>query len=418
MKIHRLAIVLIVLLTTNGVAAAPAAGLAVNETSEASAQSTVTLTVTVTDNLNNAIDDVKLTATWDDGSSTAETASNGMAFLDVKEGARVEIETTHSAYTRNNPFVVEEAKEDEIDIVVSQKADATVTVVDEGSSVSEASVTMYRSNQDRKAAQGQTDGNGVFESGTIEQGTYRIIAEKEGYLVNETTVRVTGSTETNVAIEEEIVNVEFSVTDDNFEEPKAVKDATVEIQGATSATLSSSGTGTTSIGLPVNAEYTITVQKDGYVSAKRTIQVDETSRDVPVTLNREPSLTLEATNDQVVVGQEVQLTVTDEYGEQVEGATISVDGEDVGQTNADGVYRASIDSAGEHAITAAADDVDSEEITVEGVSADKNDSTQETTDTNETDVQLPDFSQPNFAVKIGVAAVGVLFSFMIVRRLL
>lgn len=421
MKLHEFAIVLTVLLTTTSIAATTAVGPAAGDAGEASNQAMVTLTVTVTDNFNNGISNAELTASWDGGSNTASTASNGKAFVDVEEGARVEIDVSHGAYTRNNPVVIEDAQEQEVSITVSRKADARVTVVDEGTPVSDARVSMYKSGQGRAAARGRTGGDGVFDSDTIEQGTYRVVAVKEGYYANETTVEVTGSAETTVAIEEGIVNVEFSVRDDHFDDPRPVDGATVALEGATSASLSSSGSGTASIGLPVNARYTITVSKDGYTTVERTVQVAEAPKDVSFTLNREPRLTVEATNSRVVVGENVQLTVTDEYGEQVEGATILVDGESVGTTGADGVYRAAIDSSGEHAITAERDGVTSEEITVEGVSSGGGDSTPEATATpagTATEVALPDFSQPDVAVKIGVAAVGVLLAFLVVRRLL
>lgn len=420
MKEQRHAIALIVLLTISGFAATGAVAPVAGGANDAGGLAETTLTVTVTDNFNNGIADAELTATWDGGSTTERTKSNGQALVDVKEGVRVEIEVSHSAYTLNNPYVIEEATGQEVTIEVSRKADAAVTVVDEGTPVSDARVTMYKSDQGRAAARGRTGADGVFDSGTIEQGTYTVFAVKEGYRVNETTVEVSGSTEATVAIEEDTVNVEFSVADDHFDEPRPVEGATVEIVGVTSATLSTSGKGTRTIGLPVNAEYTVTITKDGYTTAKRSVQIAQEDERVSFTINREPGLTVEAVNRKVVVGEAVQLTVTDEYGERVEGATILVDGEAVGETDAEGVYRATIDSSGAHAITAESDGASSEEITVEGVS-EGGDSTPEATPTpgqTETEAPLPDFSQPGFAVKIGVAAVGVLLAFLIVRRLL
>lgn len=422
MKRYRLVLVLVVLMTTSAAVAAvaPVTAGGADGARAGSTQSMVTLTVTVTDRVGNGISNVDLTATWDGGSTTATTASNGKAFVDVPEGARVEIAVSHDDYTRNHPYVVEDAQEEDVTVVASLKASATVTVVDDGEPVENARVAMTKTDQGETAASGRTGADGTFDSGTLEQGTYRVLAVKEGYEFNETTVDVFGSTEATVAIEEGSVTVEFSVRDDHFDEPRPVEGATVEIEGPTTASVTTSGEGTASIGLPVNARYTITVRKDGYGTVRRTVNVGQEPADLSFTINREPVLSVAAVNSRIVVGEAVQLTVTDEYGERVEGATITVDGEAVGQTDADGVYRATVDSAGEHVISARANGVTSGEITVRGVS-EGGEATPTATSSpaaTATEGQLPDFSQPTFAMKVGVAAVGVIFAFLVVRRLL
>lgn len=419
MKFNRLAVALVVLLTMSSLAVAAAP--TVDGAGAATEQSMVTLTVTVTDNFNNGISDAKLTASWDGGSNTARTASNGKAFLDVRKGADVEISIDHGAYTRNNPVIVEDASEQDLSIVVSRKGEARVTVVDEGSTVQDAQVVLYKEGQDRAAARGQTGSDGVFSSDTIERGDYRLIAVKEGYLRNETSIAVRDTTETTVSLTEGTVTVDVTVEDDNFDPAKAIEGVQIAVEGPTSATLQTSGSGTGTIGLPVNADYTITVTKDGYTTKSRTVQVGESSRSLSFTISREDALTVEAVNQRVVVGENVQLEVTDEYGNAVEGASISVDGETVGETDAEGVYRASIDSEGSHAITAEADGVTSSEVTVEGVSSGGATPGGEQTDTSEdpnAPPELPDFSQPTSAMKIGAAAAGVLLAFLFVRRLL
>ena len=420
MKLHRVAIVLVVLLTTSTVAATAAVSPADDRADAAASQAKVTLTVTVTDDFNSGISDVKLTAHWDGGSATARTASNGKAFVDVRQGADVRLYVNHSSYTLNNPVVVRDADERDVAIEVFRRANARVTVVDGGTSIADARVVMFKEGEDRPAAEGRTGDDGVFESTTVEQGSYRVVAVKEGFLENETTVEVRGTTEATVAISESTVTVDVSVADDHFDSPKAVEGATVEIEGATSASLSTSGSGTATIGLPVNAQFTVTVTKDGYTTAERTIVVRESSRSLSFTITREPALTVEAVNQRVVVGEKVQLTVTNEYGERVEGASVLVDGQSVGTTDADGVYRASIDDAGEHTITAKQGGITSGEVTVEGVSAgvDSTPSGTATTTGTAAPASLPDFSQPSFVMKIGVAAVGVLIAFVVVRRLL
>lgn len=414
MKRYLLALVLVVLLTTS--AAAATAGVT-------DARATVTLEVSVTDRFNNGIAGAELTAHWDGGSSSATTASNGKAFVDVEEGADVRLFVNHSAYTRNNPVVIEDASAQDVAVGVSRKAEATVTVVDDGAGVDGARVVMTKEGQDRAAATGRTDGSGTFESGTVEKGDYTVSVVKEGYRLNETTVTVEGTTDTTVALTEDTATVTFQVVDDHFESPQALEDVEIRIEGPRPATVTTGGNGEATIGLPVNAEFTVSVTKDGYVSTTRAVTIAEQAKTVQFAISREPALNVSASNDRVVVGERVRLEVTDEYGETVEGATVSVDGEQVGTTNAEGVYRATIDSEGDHTITVA-DNGASAEITVEGVSTggggdeDTPTATGGATDTGAPDLPLDRFGQPTTAVQVGVAAVGVLLAFLVVRSLL
>lgn len=415
MKAHRLAVALVVLLTTSSIVGAAAVSSTTERAGVNAGQGTVTLTVAVTDNANDDVSGAELTAFWDGGSNTAQTASNGKAFLDVPSGTDVKIYVNHSAYTLNNPVVVEDASQQDVSIETSLKADAQVTVVEDGTPIQDAQVLMYKEGDGRTAASGRTDGSGVFTSGTIEQGTYRVVAFKEGFFRNETTVEVRDTTETTVAITEGTVTVDISVKDDHFDPARTIEDAQIQIEGPTSATLSTGGSGSGTIGLPVNAEFTISITKDGYTSKTRTVTIGEESRTVAFTITKEDALNVEAVNQRIVVGEAVQLSVTDEYGDPVEGASVVVDGETVGQTDAEGVYRATVDSSGSHTITVNEDGVTSSEVTVEGVSSGGNVETNTATDAP---AELPDFSRPTFAMKIGVAAVGVLLSFLVVRWLL
>jgi hypothetical protein len=420
MNVHRLAIVLLVVLTATGTAAAVVpAGSADERAGAASERAPVTLTVTVTDNFNEGIRSAKVTAHWDGGSATGETKSNGQTLIDVPEGATVRLFVNHSSYTLNNPVVVEEAASKEVQVEVFRKADAAVTVRSDGTAIEGASVTLTKEGDSRAAASGTTGSDGVFETGTIEKGTYTVSVVKPGFERNETTVDVGGTTSTQVLIESATATVTFSAVDDHFDEPKPLEDATIEIRGATNANLPTTGNGKASIGLPVNADYTVTVTKDGYETAERTISVGEADKSVSFTTNREPSLTVEAVNERVVVGEKVQVTATDEYGERAANATVEVDGETVGTTDADGVYRATIDSGGEHTITVRNDGV-SGSVTVEGVNpGEEGAATATGTDTaTGTSAPIGDLAQPSLVMKVGVAAVGVLLAFLVVRRLL
>lgn len=417
MKQQTLAVVLVVLVSAAGGLAA------VGTTADvADAQAPVTITVTVTDDFNNAIRGATVTATWDGGSDSADTASNGKAFLDVPEGADVNLTVTHHAYTLNNPVVVEDAEAQDVHIEVFRKANAEVTVRSGDSPVRGADVVLTKAGQQRPAASGTTDADGLFTSDTIEKGTYSVAVVEEGYLRNTTTVEVRDTTATTVQLEEGTTTVTFTVRDENLDPPKPVEDASLSIEGPISTTTTSTtGSGERTLGLPANAEFEVTVTKDGYNSLTRTIEIGEQDRTFAFAIHREPAVTVEAVNQRVVVGENVQVTATDAYGERVAGATVRLDGEAVGQTDADGVYRVTIEEAGEHTITVATADAEGS-VTVEGVSAGGDTDTPTATDTapgtTATGAPLGDVDQPDLVLQVGVAAVGVLLAFLVVRRLL
>jgi PGF-CTERM protein len=118
--------------------------------------------------------------------------------------------------------------------------------------------------------------------------------------------------------------------------------------------------------VPVNRDYEVTVSKDGYVSASRSVSVDERPEQVSFIINREPAIGVDAANDRVVVGESTRLTVTDEYDEPVAGATVSVGGSEVGTTGEDGTYDVEIPEAGNTTVEVRAEGL-SDSVTVEGV---------------------------------------------------
>jgi len=333
----------------------------------ADASATATLTVTVTDDFNNGIADATVTAEWDGGSTSDTTAGNGKVFVDVPDGERVELTVEHPSYTRNNPVVVEDAAAQDVGIEVFRKADATAQVVNaDGSPVSNARVTLFK--RDTVAARGTTDGDGRFATGTIEQGEYRVVVRKSGYYTNDTDVEVSGEESFAVRVRQGSVPVTFSVTDDHFSPSRPVEDAQVQVGDI--GTLSTGAQGEQTISVPVNSEVDIGVTKDGYATASRTVQVGESSRELSFTISREDAVNVSVGNTQILLDQRVRVEVTDEYGEPIEGAAVSVDGEQVGTTNAEGVYNAQLTEAGEHEVVASADGVSSEPVVVEAVQAD------------------------------------------------
>ncbi|MFB6142957.1 MAG: PGF-CTERM sorting domain-containing protein [Halorientalis sp.] len=214
-------------------------------------------------------------------------------------------------------------------------------------------------------ANARTNRNGIFETDIIEQGSYRVVAYKEGYYRNTTTLRVNGmDAATSLTIEQGSVTLTFEVTDDHFSPPRPVEGATIQVEGVGS--VQTLGDGENTLSVPVNAAYQLSITKDGYEEVTRQIRVGESARTVSATISRTPGINVELSNGQVVVGQTVQVTVTDEYGTPVSGATVTVNGEQVGQTNAEGQLTVTIDSAGDRTITASVDGL-SDSATVQGV---------------------------------------------------
>ncbi|WP_459194770.1 PGF-CTERM sorting domain-containing protein [Halosimplex sp. J119] len=331
----------------------------------ASTGDSATLTVTVVDQSGNPLSDAQLSATWDGGSPVNRTtAGNGKAFLDVAEGADVTIRIDHPHYVRNKPYVVENASERDVTIEVAKEGQATVTVEDASGGVGNAIVRMFHDGQ--PVVNARTTADGTLTTGGIEQGNYTLITFKEGYLRNRTTLTVDGQVSQSMAIERSSVLVSFSVTDDHFDPPQAVTDANVTIPGV--ADVTTQGTGSVTVSLPVNDAYDVTVTKPGYESVTRELTVRESETALNASIQREPAVVVQADSDRVVVGEPVRVTVTDEYGNPVPGASVSAGDSSVGETDENGEIRVPIESAGNVTISAESEGRE-DTVTVEGVQA-------------------------------------------------
>ncbi|ELZ26905.1 hypothetical protein C475_08221 [Halosimplex carlsbadense 2-9-1] len=329
----------------------------------AQSSDSVTLTVTVVDEGGNPLSDAQLSATWDGGGPVNRTtAGNGKAFVDVDEGADVAIRVDHPNYVRNQPYVVENASEGDVTIEVARDGRATVTVEGAEGPLDNAIVRMFHDGQ--PVINERTAADGTFTTPEIEQGNYTLITFKEGYLRNRTTLTVDGQVEQTMGIRQESVLVTFDVSDDHFDPPRAVTNANVTVPGV--ADVTTQGTGTVSVSMPVNDAYEVTVTKPGYESVTERLSVRESETALNATIQRTPAVSLRADNDRVVVGETVRVTVTDEYGNPVPGAAVSRAGTSVGETDADGVRSVPVESAGNVTISAEADGRTAE-ITVEGV---------------------------------------------------
>ena len=358
--------------------------LAATPAGVAATQSQTTLTVTVVDSNGDPVAGANITASWDGRSNTKETAANGRAFVDVEEGADVELNVTADDYVRNHPFEVEDASEEEVTVDVARKGRSTVVVRDaQGEPLEDATVEFQ--DRFRTAVEGETDENGRYETGTVERGEYRVTAVKPGYLQEEADVTVRSSSQQEFELERGSAQLEVTVVDDHFEEPQRLEEARVRVeddQGEV-ANVRASG-GTASLSVDVNNLYTVAVEKDGYVTSDESVRIHESDRSVRIATQRVPTLTVEPQNRRVVVGESTTVTVVNAYDEPVAGAEIIKNNRTVGETNDDGEFTATIESTGNQGIRASQGDLESEVVAIEGVEPAEDESTPSPTPT-ETD---------------------------------
>lgn len=358
-----------------------------------------TLTVSVVDGDGEAVGNADVVATWEGGERTVTTASNGRAFVDVPAGADVSLDVEHEEFVRNDPVTIEDASETEVTIEVAKKGEAAVTVTDAtGETLSDATVTYLR--DDETIVEGETDAEGTFETGVIERGYYEARAVKPGYYRSSRRVLVGIQSNHSFELERGSVQIEISVVDDHFEDPRTLEDTRVRLtdsDGGEVGTFRVSGR-SVSFTTPVNDRYTLTVVEEGYVESSTEFRVRESARSVQATTQRVPNLTVGQQNDQVVVGEQTRITVLNAYDEPVEGAQIRHDGEVVAETDANGEAVVTIESAGPQTFHAVQDGVESESITIQGIDPDGDgDDTSSPTATDE--------AAPGFGPLVAVFAV-------------
>ena len=390
-----------------GMGAAPVAG-----------QDLVTLTVTVETASGEQVPGAELTASWDGGEATETTASNGKAFLDVPSGADVTIEVGHSEYIRNYRYEVEDASESEVDITVYDRASATFEVADSEGPVSDAVVTLFRHNGVSFA---EKTVDGQVSTGDIEEGEYDVTVEKPGYYDEVFELEINGSTTETVEIERGTVNLRVNVTDPYFDPPRPIEGVTATVEGVGSVQTQSNGI--QQINAPVNTELAVQFQKNGYRTVQKTVKIEESDITLNANLRRSPEINVTVLNDQVVVGQPVFLEVVDEYDDPVANASISLDGEEVAQTDEDGRARLSLESEGEHTIQVAKGGVDSGPKVVNGVVSEEETPVTETTTTTTTAETTPTAETtetsapiPGFGPIVGLLGVLIGVSLLALRR--
>ena len=110
----------------------------------ADAPEQVTLTVSVENQDGGSVGNAELTATWENGSNTETTASNGKAFVDVPKGANVTISVSHPDYIRNNPITIKNADEQSVTVPVYQRGQLNVNVDDASGAIADANVVLRK----------------------------------------------------------------------------------------------------------------------------------------------------------------------------------------------------------------------------------------------------------------------------------
>ncbi|WP_306052861.1 carboxypeptidase-like regulatory domain-containing protein [Natronococcus wangiae] len=384
------------------------------------ASDNVTLTVTVTDDDENAVGGAQVAASWDDGERTDETRSNGRALIDVPSGADVEVDVEHDDLVLNNPKEVGTVSDHTtVAVDLYPEIDGEITIVENDTPIADATVTLTKDGDTRAAAAGTTDDDGVFVAEGVEVGSYDVDVEKAGYYDESTDVDLRSTDGTTVALESGTERVTFSVVEGYFDEPLRT-DVTILQDGVRDATLSTNADGERTIPLVVNTEYTAVIEDDGYddASNEREFTVGESATEVDYVVERAPALTLEASNERVLVGETVGVEVTDEYGDPVDDAEIVLDGSTAATTDADGEASVTIETHGELELTAQDGGV-TDTIVIDGVDPDAtNDSpTEERSEVENASDGDADESIPGFgAGAAGVALALVLGGAIAYRR--
>jgi hypothetical protein len=376
---------------------------------------TVTMTVAVRTADGDPVGSADLDVTWDSGATTATTASNGKAFVDVPDGARVSVAVTHPRYVRDSPFVVDAASDREVSVTVYRKSTLRLEVSGPDGVIADASVLVERGGLD--VSTGTTGENGVFETGVLQAGDYTVTVTKSGYYVRRKPIRIEGDITNRVALRPGTLTLTVGVVDPHFDPPQAVDDASVRLSGVGSQRTDDEGNA--SLEVPVNTRTTLRVTKDGYGTVSREVRIGEENGGVSVQFSRTPTLTASVTNERIVAGTRAVLTVTDAYGDPAAGASVTLDGESVGTVGEDGTLAVPIEAPGEHTLRATRDGVASDPVTVEAVDVDTTPTpappTAETTASTPTETAA---GAPGFTagVTLVLAALGTLAAGVVARR--
>jgi len=299
----------------------------------------VTLTINVTDSNGDPIGGVDVEATWDGGEAEATTVSNGRTFIDVPAGAEVDITVEDDQYVRDlQPVTVQNAEEQEVDIRMSLSGNVefVVTDTDNEESIENARLFITHPDSVQPVDVLRTGSDGTVTLEGVEQRAFEVeLSRAQYYDENASFTLDSAGTTQSYEMERGFTRVDFEVTDSHFSPGEPLEGARVEIE-ETGDVLTTRSDGIQDTRLPVNDDYTVSVDKEGYDGVTATLELGEERREFSVSIERTPSITISTLNDAVVVGQQTQVTVTNAYDEPVENAAITLNGDTLGQTDASG----------------------------------------------------------------------------------
>jgi PGF-CTERM protein len=403
----------VLLILASGISPVVAAGSAT--------QDQVTLTVSVVDQNGDGVGGTIVNAAWDGGTTEETTASNGRAFVDVPQGADVQLQVEDDTYVRNFPVTVNDATNEDVEITVAQQGEASIFVSDRNGALENVAVQLQ--SDGRVVDEGQTGEAGVFTTRSIEQQSYTLRLSKPGYLINETQLTVNAESQIrSVSMRSASVQITFRVVDSHFDTPQPIQGASVRVPDV--GVSNTTDDGRVGFILGVNTEHGITLSKEGYQTKTRRIQVSEDEQTVSLVTRREQSVSVVATNRQVVVGESTVVSVTNAYDEPIAGADVTLDDETVGETDETGDLRLTIPTAGNHTIRAADGSVRSDGTTVVGVQvATETPMPTSTLDATPTDSPAATGNPPTTTTAVSlpgftpvVAVLGLLLTAFILRR--
>lgn len=406
------ALALVTVLLVGGVAAGDIATDPAEETVVSQQQQKTDIDVIVEDRNGNRLSDIEVVVSGSEGEIESDTTtSQGSALLEGPVNQRVEltVNDTDGEFVRNlQPLRVRTSTLDgPVTIQMAPRGQIDFSVVDSnGEQIQDARLRLSHLDDPRNVETVFTDADGTATVSNIEQRTYSVDVLRAGYNRAEATVELNSDSNTStVELERNSVNVDITVVDDHFEEPRPLDGVTVDIPKTGGSPLPTDD-GQTQARLPVNDDYQLTTLLDGYQETTTVLSLGQAPTDIQLQTQRDPSLSINQLQNAIVVGQPTQVTVTNAYDEPVEDAAVSLNGETVGRTDTQGQIVFNITQAGNNTIEASANGL-SDSTTLQGVdpnagaddsnNTDDSDSTDDTDDgaTDDTDADGDDGSGDN-----------------------
>jgi gliding motility-associated-like protein len=261
---------------------------------------THTITITVVDENGDPIAGATVTINGED----YVTDENGQVTIELPDGEYDYTVTANGYEDFTGTITVDDENVDETITMITETHTITITVLDEnGDPIAGAIVTINGETY-------TTDENGQVTV-TLPDGTYNYTVVADGYHNNGGTITVNGEdveeTVNMVPETEPTYTITITVVDENGD---PIEGATVTINGVTYTT---DENGQVTVTLP-DGTYNYTVVADGYHNNGGTITVDGEDVDETITMITETHT--------------ITITVLDENGDPIEGAIVTIDGEE------------------------------------------------------------------------------------------